>query len=233
MIIKTNSRDITVSSVVSTSIRKGGKSYPALKFMFGGEISADDLTALTSGEIAVNGTTHEGYNTLGEIAVTVGMITTAEEERNALESELTTMRAEHEEYKGAVETILPKLDDEAALSVKAIFPTWEKCVSLGTIESDVGYRFVCNGELYKCKSKNPVFRSDWIPGSGTESLYERIDVTHAGTSEDPIPYDGNMALENGKYYSQDGVIYICNRDTGNPVYNSLSELIGIYVERAE
>ena len=42
-----------------------------------------------------------------------------------------------------------------------------------------------------------------------------------------------MALENGKYYIQDGVTYLCNRDTGNPVYNALSELVGLYVEIAE
>ena len=29
---------------------------------------------------------------------------------------------------------------------------------------------------------------------------------------------------------QDGVTYLCNRDTVNPVYNPLSELVGIYVE---
>ena len=39
-----------------------------------------------------------------------------------------------------------------------------------------------------------------------------------------------MALVSGKYYSQDGVVYLCNRDTINPVYNTLRELVGIYVE---
>ena len=55
---------------------------------------------------------------------------------------------------------------------------------------------------------------------------------YAGTQHDPIPYDGNMALESGKYYIQDDVVYLCNRDTGNPVYNALSELLGLYVEVA-
>jgi hypothetical protein len=41
-----------------------------------------------------------------------------------------------------------------------------------------------------------------------------------------------MALENGKYYSQDGVIYYCNRDTVNPVYSALKDLVGLYVEVA-
>ena len=39
-----------------------------------------------------------------------------------------------------------------------------------------------------------------------------------------------MALENGKYYSQDGVTYLYNRDTVNPVYNPVRELVRIYVE---
>lgn len=44
---------------------------------------------------------------------------------------------------------------------------------------------------------------------------------------------GNRALESGKYYSQDGKVYRCTRDTGNPVYNALSELVGLYVEEAQ
>jgi len=44
-----------------------------------------------------------------------------------------------------------------------------------------------------------------------------------------IPYSGNMALETGKYYNQSGKTYLCNRDTGNPVYNALAELVGLYV----
>ena len=55
---------------------------------------------------------------------------------------------------------------------------------------------------------------------------------HAGTQEDPIPYDGNMALENGKYYIQNETVYKCTRDTEIPVYQTLAELIGIYVEVA-
>ena len=74
------------------------------------------------------------------------------------------------------------------------------------------------------------FASSWVPGVGTESLYERIDEQHDGSKYDPIPYSGNMALESGKHYSQDGVLYRCTRDTVNPVYHPLSELVGIYVE---
>ena len=39
-----------------------------------------------------------------------------------------------------------------------------------------------------------------------------------------------MAMENGKYYSQDGVGYRCTRDTGTPVFQALSDLVGLSVE---
>ena len=58
-----------------------------------------------------------------------------------------------------------------------------------------------------------------------------IDEEHDGDIYDPIPYEGNMALENGKYYTQCCATYLCNRDTGNPVYNALAELVGLYVEK--
>ena len=67
----------------------------------------------------------------------------------------------------------------------------------------------------------------------TASLYTEVVESHAGTLEDPIPYDGNMELEAGKYYSQGGVTYLCNRNTEIPVYNQLADLVGIYVAVAE
>lgn len=84
--------------------------------------------------------------------------------------------------------------------------------------------------LYKTIQDNLLIQEQYVPGEGTESLYAVINETNAGTQEDPIPYAGNMALENGKYYSQDGVIYLCNRDTEIPVYQDLKDLVGLYVE---
>ena len=61
----------------------------------------------------------------------------------------------------------------------------------------------------------------------------RLIIEQATESlDDPIPYSGNMTLTAGLYYMQDWVIYKCTRDTGNPVYHALSELVGLYVEKA-
>lgn len=122
------------------------------------------------------------------------------------------------------------VDDATALRMMEYYPTWaELCEKVMTADK-AGYKFTYGGKLYKTVQAGYTFVSHYVPGTGTESLFERIDEVHDGTKYDPIPYDGNMALETGKYYTQDGVLYLCNRDTGNPVYNALAELVGLYVD---
>ena len=120
------------------------------------------------------------------------------------------------------------VDDQTALRMTAFYPEWNYLI--GQTVDKAEYKFQHNGKLYKTIPANHTFQADWVPGVGTESIYVRIDETHDGTKYDPIPYDGNMALESGKYYTQSGMTYLCSRDTVNPVYNALSELVGIYVE---
>lgn len=115
------------------------------------------------------------------------------------------------------------VDDATALRMVAYYPDW----TAGTAYA-AGDRLVYNGDLYKVLQAH-TSQETWLPGTGTESLYTRIDEQHDGTKYDPIPYSGNMALETGKYYSQSGKTYLCNRDTGNPVYNALADLVGLYV----
>ena len=120
------------------------------------------------------------------------------------------------------------VDDNIALRMREFYPDWEDMI--GQTVEKAGFRFKHGGNLYKTIPANHAFQADWVPGAGTESLYTRIDETHAGTMDDPIPYSGNMALESGKYYSQSGEVYLCTRDTVNPVYNALADLVGLYVE---
>lgn len=118
------------------------------------------------------------------------------------------------------------LSDEDALSVKSIYPEWASLVGK-TVKKDE--KMQCDGKLWKVLQDHTV-QEQWRPGTGTESLYTEIVESAAGTIDDPIPYDNNMELEQGKYYSQDGEVYQCVRDTGIPVYNPLKDLVGIYVE---
>lgn len=121
-----------------------------------------------------------------------------------------------------------EVDDQTAYRMLEFYPAWSDII--GQTAEKAGYKFTHNGNLYKTIPANHTFAAHWVPGEGTESLYTRIDETHDGTLYDPIPYEGNMTLVAGLYYVQDGKVYLCNRDTVNPVYNTLAELVGLYVE---
>ena len=121
------------------------------------------------------------------------------------------------------------LTDTESLKMKSWYPEWE---SMTGKQLNVGEKYQYNGKLWKVLQQHTV-QEEWKPGQGTESLFTEVSESHSGTKEDPIPYDNNMELEAGKYYSQDGVTYLCNRDTGIPVYNALKDLVGLYVEVAE
>lgn len=133
-------------------------------------------------------------------------------------------------YRAAIEAGSNAVDrsDADALAVKSIYPAWENLI--GTTAEKAGFRFTYGGKLYKTIHANHTFAAEWVPGVGTESLYTCIDDQHAGTLDDPIPYDGNMELTEGLYYSQGGAVYRCTRSTGTPVYHALSDLVGLYVE---
>lgn len=42
-----------------------------------------------------------------------------------------------------------------------------------------------------------------------------------------------MELFEGKYYIQNEAKYLCNRSTGQAVYQTLESLVGIYVQAVE
>lgn len=130
------------------------------------------------------------------------------------------------------DTASAMLTDEQALTVKGVYWQWADLVQAGKTV-DQGYRFLHDDKLYKTAQPKYTFAATYVPGAeGTESLFTAINETNAGTLADPIPYDGNMELEEGKYYSQGGVVYLCTRSTGTAVHHPLSELVGLYVEVA-
>lgn len=77
-------------------------------------------------------------------------------------------------------------------------------------------------------------------GSGN-AVFNRLEDLHAfvavyveaeGTLEDPIPWYTGQILYKGKYYTENGIIYICNRDSEIPVHGALKDLaayVSVYV----
>lgn len=164
---------------------------------------------------------------------------------NGIKRELSTAEtAEREAYAIALERTRPltesevsriliaqqinslSVDDNTALRMTEFYPEWASDMDYST-----GYKVQRGGKLWRCLQAHTA-QVGWEPENAA-SLWEQICEAHDGTKYDPIPYDGNMALEAGKYYTQNGVLYLCNRDTGNPVYHPLSELVGLYVTVVE
>jgi hypothetical protein len=114
------------------------------------------------------------------------------------------------------------VDDNTALRMRSYYPEWASGENYS-----VGHKVQYGGKLWRTIQAHTA-QIGWEPDT-TASLWEQINETHDGTIDDAIPYDGNMALVNGKYYTQSDVIYLCIRDTVNPVYHKLSDLIGLYV----
>lgn len=118
------------------------------------------------------------------------------------------------------------VDDNTALRMQKFYPTFDEIVGQ---EVKQGFRFRHGGKLW-ATVKALTIQKHYPPGEGMESMYTKVNETHDGTIDDPIPYDGNMVLEKGKHYIQNETTYLCNRDTVNPVTHALSELVGLYVE---
>lgn len=120
------------------------------------------------------------------------------------------------------------LTDTQSLEIKELYPEWSSFIGKSL---EAGFKVLYKGRLYKVRQHIATVLENQAPSVYTAALYEEINETAAGTPEDPIPYNGNMELFEGKYYSQNGVTYKCTRSTGQAVYHDLSALVGIYVER--
>lgn len=120
-----------------------------------------------------------------------------------------------------------EIEDSVSVRMIDFYPEFSEVIGQ-TVNQ--GFKFTYRGKLYKVIQATLTMQAHYPPMTGTESLYEIINEEYDGDIYDPIPYEGNMSLENGKYYTQNGVTYLCNRDTGQAVYNSLSDLVGLYVE---
>ena len=122
------------------------------------------------------------------------------------------------------------LPDEQAIGVPALFPAWADLIGQ---QVEAGKRLFYDNRLWKVIQTHTI-QSDWtpdiVPALFTEVVVQQEGEPELGTLENPIPYNGNMELFSGRFYSQDGVVYRCIRDSGTPMYHPLSQLVGLYVE---
>lgn len=147
--------------------------------------------------------------------------------------EIEMMRASTEErvkamfFASAIPSVINifGLSNKEALSVKEMFPQWNK--DLGEVVKGERYNY---GENLWEVVQSHTTQEGWAPGIETSSLWKVVNVDNEGTEEDTIPYTPPMEIFAGKYYTQNGVKYKCIRDSGIPLSHDLSVLVGLYVE---
>lgn len=136
-----------------------------------------------------------------------------------------TPQAKARALRPLIEKAAASLSDADALDGVELFPAWE-----ADTEYKADERLRYDGKLWRVRQAH-TSQAQYPPSIDTAALYAEVEKPGEGdTPENPIAYNGNMALIAGKYYSQDGVVYRCIRDTINPVYNALHDLVGLYVE---
>ena len=115
-------------------------------------------------------------------------------------------RAKAKQLRQLIEQLAVTLDDETAQTGVELFPMW----AIGRAYA-VDDRVQYGGKLYKCVQAH-TSQADWTPDS-VPALYTVIDVTHAGTQDDPIQAARGMEYVYGLYYtdSEDGKLYLCQR----------------------
>lgn len=124
----------------------------------------------------------------------------------------------------AAKAMIAELDDNAALEYKEIYPQWESRIGKPVATGD---RLYYNDRLWKVLQAHTC-QENWKPDVAT-SLYVQIVADDSGTIDNPIEFQLNMELVQGKYYTEEGVKYLCTRSLAQSVWH-LADLVGNYVE---
>ena len=133
-------------------------------------------------------------------------------------------RAKAHQLRAMIEKASVSLDDSEALEAVELFPMW----AVG-VDYTEGKRVRDGEELFKCKQPH-TSQSDWRP-SITPALWQKVEKPGQGdTPDNPIPWSWGLKIYNGKYYSQNDVLYRGIRDSGVGIWADLSALVHDYVE---
>lgn len=124
---------------------------------------------------------------------------------------------------------LPK---EQAVKVKSMYPVWGPGVSYTKGQKVlIHHGGVMGDRLYEARQDH-ISQEDYNPLI-TPALWEYLDESHQGTSKDPIIATLNMTYYKGSYYSEEGELYLCIRDSEIPLAFMPSDLVGSYFEKVD
>ena len=134
-------------------------------------------------------------------------------------------RQEAQTIRSRIDSAAQHVPDADSYSVEWMYPRWTEDGQYTT-----GKVWEYNGQLWRCRQDHQG-QPGYAPSPSTAALWELIPLpSEEGTIDNPIAFSIGMAVENGKYYTENSVKYLCIRDSGAPLYNALADLVGNYVE---
>lgn len=125
------------------------------------------------------------------------------------------------EIKFAIQCVIPLMTNDQILQCVSVLPEWKSFIG-GKMEAHQRFQF--NKEAWESRQEVSVVLEGQEPGISTAALYQRIEGSHAGTQEDPIPYSPLMTVYKDKYYIQNEMLYLCLEDSGQPLYADCENL---------
>lgn len=159
----------------------------------------------------------------------------AQEQVTTLAGRAIADAGEAQAMRQAIEAAVTSLSDDQAAKTPSLFQPW-----IEGEQVEVGDRryYAPTNRLYKVIQGHTT-QADWTPDKAP-SLWSAVDITHAGTAEDPIPAVRSMEYVYGKIYldPEDNKLYLCKRqgeaDGGKITLHYLPhELIQQYFEAVE
>ena len=111
-----------------------------------------------------------------------------------------------------------ELTDEQAQEMKVLFDEWNGAGITYKKGEFVRYKDL----LYKV-TQDHTSQADWTPDTA-HSLFTPVGKPDEGTKDNPIAWVDGMESEEGKYYTDGGVLYLCIESSGIGLYGKPKDL---------
>ena len=112
-----------------------------------------------------------------------------------------------EQLRRALQIFVATLTEEQALEIATVYPVWEAnhAYQVGDIISH-GTNATGDPQLYKVVQAH-TSQADWIPGQGTESLYDAFGLDESGYPVWSQPTGAHDAYNTGDIVNYNGTLY--------------------------
>ena len=112
-----------------------------------------------------------------------------------------------EQMRRALQMFAMTLTEEQALEIPSVFPAWQagKAYAVGDVIS-YGTNEVGDPQLYKVVQAH-TSQENWLPGQGTDSLYDAFGLNAAGYPVWSQPSGAHDAYNTGDIVDYNGTLY--------------------------